>query len=150
MATRESILIELTRRFAELGKELGFSEPVIQDRGHQTDLYMLRNGHALQMEVLWGGMVVFVNVVRLYDGQLPDGYVEYTNPDGSWRKRSVYRIYGVEPVNHNYKRLPPIKTWDEMEPYYYRTLRSLDLIRENPDVLLKFMDSIDDPFPPKP
>lgn len=150
MATKQSILTEITRIFAELGKELGFSEPVEQDFGYQTDLYMLRNGHALHMEILWGGLVVFVNVVRLFDGKIPDDYVDYENPDGTWGKESVYTIYHTQPVRvrHNNKHLP--KTWDEMEPYYYRSLKALDLIRENPDVLLKFMDSIDDPPAPKP
>lgn len=143
MATKQSILEDLTRIFAELGKELGFSEPILRDLGYQTDLYMVRNGHALQMEILWGGMVAFLNVVRLFNGKIPDDYVDYENSDGIWEKKSVYTIYRIKPVKirNNFKKLP--KTWDEMEPYYYRSLKTVDLIRENPDVLLKFMDSID-------
>lgn len=149
MASKKSISADLTEVFAALGKKLGFSDPIVHDRGWETHIFMIRNGHALQMEILWYGLVVFVHVVRLHNGRLPDGYVEYKNPDGSWGKISIYTIYHVKPEKHKKKRNLSLKTWDDMEPYYYRSLKELDLIRENPDVLLDFMDQIDSsPFNP--
>lgn len=149
MATKESILAELTRRFAELGRELGFSEPVVRDvAGWETHLFMLRKGHALKMEILWTDAVVFVYVLRLEDGKIPTGYVDYVDPDGTWRMKSVLEIYNALPDRkQKKKRLPRFHSWDEMEPHYYRSLKALDLIRENPEVLLNFMDSIDKTSP---
>ena len=148
MTDKKDILAELTERFSSLGTELGFSSPITRtllNPGRETHVFMVRNGHALQMEILWYDFAVLLYAVRLIDGGNNNGFIDYTYLDGSWAKAFVDDIYHLPPKRaKKTKKLPGSKTWDTMAPYFYRSLdKQLELIRNNPDILLSFMNRID-------
>ena len=145
MTDSKTILDDLNGIFISLGRELGFSSPIVQDHGWETHVFMVRNGHALKMEIIWYGLNVMVHVVRLPDGNIPTEYTGNHYPDGSWATVTLDQIYHI-PVGKPKKRQkrPTLNTWDEMAPYYFRSLdNQLKLIRNDPDSLINFMDRID-------
>lgn len=134
---RDDVLRQLTSMFCEIGKEWGFSEPIIRNRSYVSEVYIVKK-NAIQIEVDWRGNDLFMYVVRLVNGNLPPKNVVYSYDDGKWCRKYFEEIYRT--------KRPMIK--DQRQRYSVKYLYdSFDfytaLIKNQPTVLKKFLDQCD-------
>lgn len=73
MSEQEEIEKLVTNQFAEL-TSYGFSEPIIERGSWSTVIDWLGSDIALELELDWREFDIFLLIVRLEDGQLPQGY----------------------------------------------------------------------------
>jgi hypothetical protein len=100
MGDREDLVSLVQRRFSFLEEDLALRKQVTDER-HSTSVAYLGTDLAFEFEFDWYDLDIFVFVVRLESGSLPDGY--YVSEDGSpcrWSIRDALVRYGIgyEPV----------------------------------------------------
>lgn len=138
MDCRDVILQNLACRFSVLGKELGFSEPIIRSSTYSTEIYILKK-YALQIAVDWREYVLFVYVVQLQNGVLPEKGVLYHYPNGEWCRKFLEDIYHVKNPMFAKKSIAKEKRYTEQ--FLYDVLDFyINTIRENPEKLLAVID----------
>lgn len=87
----ELIVNQLFCRLCELGKSMGFSEPIIRSNKYSTEIYIV-DKHALQVEIDWKENNLFMYAVYLIDCKLPDDSVIYHYPNGHWCRKYLEEI----------------------------------------------------------
>ena len=131
------IIYQLSNKLYEIGKEMGFSKPVIRSNNHSSEIYV-KKGHALQIEIDWKEYELFMYVVYLRDDLLPEESVVYRYKDGHWCRKFVEEIYKT--------KRPHIKNKDmRYSPEYLFSCFEFyaQLIRNDSTILTKFFKSID-------
>ena len=137
----EQLEKQLTDEFEAFGRMYGFCEPEIRFREwYSTQVFITRKGHALLMDISTEYDDVILYVVRLRHGEMPRSYTP-GYPDGSWFRKPVTELYGMELTQDNYGE--GWETREYKEKRFPRRLKTqLDMIRRDPGVLLEFMDSL--------
>lgn len=134
---------KLQKRFAELCGDLGFElQRVTTPCCGYAEMFAKRR-HGLLLYVEWRDFCLDLYVVRLKDGEQWDGRWNSSYRDGTWKVVSVDRIYrsSQPPV----PRCPFAWTEDQWEAYLYTVMDNyIGLIRNDPQVLLSFLDRIDE------
>ena len=87
----EVILEQLAQKLYELGREWGFSAPIVRTDGTISEIYIVKD-HALQLEIDWRENDLFLYAVYLRDGELPGKSVIYSYPDGHWCRKYLEEI----------------------------------------------------------
>ena len=84
------LLAELTDAFQDIGSQFGFMNIVVKSNKDYTDIYLV-DKHALQIEIDWREFNLFMYVVYLKDGKLPNKNIIYRYNDGHWCRKYLYR-----------------------------------------------------------
>ena len=130
------ILQELSKQFWELGKSIGFSKIHTRADRYASKVYLI-NRHALQIEIDWREYDLFMYVVYLKDGELPNENVIYSYDDGHWCRKFIEDIY--------HTNLPNVKDRNQRYSQKYlfeRFERYRALIENDPQILAEFYESI--------
>lgn len=130
------ILEQLANKLYEIGKEMGFSKPVIRSSRYSSEIYIIKE-HALQLEIDWRENELFMYVVRLKDRTLPDRNVIYSYEDGQWCRKYLEEIYKT--------KRPRIKDRNKRYSAEYLLDRFAfyeQLINGAPQILTEFYKSI--------
>lgn len=151
----------LTEQFNQLGAELGMSgKTVTVSPGWWTKLvYIMYEGHALQMEISTEYVDLHMYAVRCIDGQIPASEIYLKYPDGSWYRKCVTEIYGADSApeygdgGNDYSKSMSEQKWNEFLAWYSDDNVSAhmfkmfeyyrDIILRDPNVLLTFLRSIE-------
>lgn len=137
----ELLIKKLTDEFAAFGSSYGFCEPITRfSQWYSTQVFMVRKGHALLMDINTEYDDVILYVVRLRHGEMPRSYTP-GYPDGSWFRKPVTELYGMELSQDNYGEGWQTRAYKEKR-FPRRLKTQLDMIGSDSGILLTFMDSL--------
>ena len=121
----EKMIIE---KYIVLGSEFNLFSIVVQTERDVTSIY-IKNTHALQLEINWRENTMFMYVVYLINGEIPQSNVLYQYNNGQWCRKYIEEIYGTNnPMYKSQNRKKREFLFDLLD--YYMTL-----IRSNPSLL---------------
>lgn len=129
---RDILLDQLSDRFCELGRALGFTKKHIQTVGNISEIYVI-NEHAIQLEIDWKENALFMYAVYIKDNRLPDRNVIYNYEDGHWCRKYIEEIYKTKQprLKDRSRRYTQEYLFDCFDFY-------AQLINSNPKILLDF------------
>ena len=131
------LLAELTDAFQDIGSQFGFMNIVVKSNKDYTDIYLV-DKHALQIEIDWREFNLFMYVVYLKDGKLPNKNIIYRYNDGHWCRKYLEEIYRTKRP----KAPPPPHR--HSSDYIRSVFRFYEqLISKNNGILRKFLSDID-------
>ena len=130
------ILNQLSDRLYEIGKFFGFSKPIIRSDRYTSEIYII-NKHALQIEIDWSENNLFMYVVYLKSGKLPDKNVIYSYADGHWCRKYLEEVYDSKrPCVKDHRVRYSLEYLIDCFEFYKK------LIDSNPVILTEFYKSI--------
>lgn len=122
----------LFETLAEIGGPLGLNKTRIKKERNITSYYVI-GINALEIEVDWHENVLFLYVVRLLNGKLPNNGIVYKYDDGSWCRKYVDDIYKIKnPLYQSPNRTKPAFLLELL--LYYK-----NLIKSSPNVLQPYL-----------
>lgn len=131
-------LNQLSHRLYEMGKTFGFSKPVVRSDRYTSEIYVI-NKHALQIEIDWRENNLFMYVVYLKNGELPDKNVIYSYADGHWCRKFLEEVYDSKrPRVKEYRARYSAEYLIDCFEFYKK------LIDRNPVILTEFYKSINE------
>lgn len=77
MSFQDNLVVFAKQEYSFLCSEYGFYQPIVSNEGYTTTIDFLENDLAIELEFEWREFCVFLMVVRLTDGKLPEGYYTY-------------------------------------------------------------------------
>lgn len=132
--SRDELQKQLIEAFSEIGDLFGLNKSETRHYNKNiTSIYLLGK-NALEIEIDWRENVLFMYVVRIVNGKIPDNTTIYKYDDSSWCRKYIDEIYNTK--NHLYKSqdiTKPAFLVDLIQ--YYK-----NLISNNPDILKPFFD----------
>ena len=96
---KELFLHDIVNEFQTLGEELFFSELLIKNERDITNVYLLRDAsykYALQLEIDWRECDIFLYIVYLKNGNIPNSNDIYVYTDGTWCRKYIEEIYSIK------------------------------------------------------
>lgn len=135
--SEEEIKNQIISLFLQLGKDLGLTDSIIQEKTCMTSVYLVKT-HALELQIDWFDNSLFVYVVRLINKQIPNRNIIYSYSDGSWCRKIIEDVINT---NDNKLRKKRIKNRHsrlfmlELLNYY------IDLLEKNSSDILGILEA---------
>ena len=131
--TRTEIEKMLVNNFSEIGDLLGLSNIDIRSDGNSTSIYLV-GANALELEIDWHENVLYMYIVHLIDGKIPNDDIIYKYDDGTWCRIYIDEVYQKKnPIYKSINRARPNFLFELFQ--YYKTLIESDL-----SILLPYLD----------
>lgn len=94
----EEIKTRVRQQFAFLIGEFGFKEPQVQDQRTSSTFRYLDGELALEVEVEYCQFFIFVLVVKLEEGRLPQGYYQAKGTACRLHLQDIIKKFGLLPA----------------------------------------------------
>ncbi|MBP3300207.1 MAG: hypothetical protein J6M34_01730 [Clostridia bacterium] len=132
---RNNIITDAANDLAQFAKAFGFSSPVIKNDGYTTKIYIIKK-HAIQFEIDWRELEIFMFVVRLLDNKIPPKNVVYQYENGESCRTYVEEIYQIKnPIYKNTLRYT--ESFLSKKKNFY-----MQLIQSDPQRLFSYMSQL--------
>lgn len=130
---RDEIKRVLVNGFSEIGEILELNSIVIREDKNSTSMYLVGT-NALELEIDWHENALFMYIVHLIDGKIPNDDIIYKYDDGTWCRIYIDEVY--QKKNPIYKSINRARSDFLLELFHYYK----KLIESNPSILLPYFD----------
>ena len=131
--TQEEIKKELFNEFSDIGTLFGLNTVDIREGKSHTSVYLI-GINALELEIDWRENALFMYVVYLIDGKLPDENTIYKYDDGTLCRIYIDDLYQI--------KNPVYQSGDRTSPYFLVALfqHYKRLIKSNPNIISPYFE----------
>ena len=128
---RAEIKRMLVNGFSEIGEFLELNSIDIREDKNCTTIYLVGK-NALELEIDWYENALFMYIVHLIDGKIPNDDIIYKYDDGTWCRIYIDEVYQKKnPIYKSINRARPDFLL-ELFQYYKK------LIESDPSILLPY------------
>lgn len=123
----------LVNGFSEIGEFLELNSIDIREGKNCTTIYLVGT-NALELEIDWHENALFMYIVHLIDGKIPNDDIIYKYDDGTWCRIYIDEVYQKKnPIYKSINRARPDFLL-ELFQYYKK------LIESDPSIILPYFD----------